>query len=138
MPNNNLIPLNWDEDAIRLLSLIAPQDPEKASYAAKIEPSEARISPEEDAESILRRVRGFNPRPGAFAFHGEKRLKIWAARPAGGAKLDPGELAVQAGALLLGVGDGVIELLEVQSEGSRRMSSGDWLRGHRQSLGRLS
>lgn len=115
-----------------------PQDPEKASYAAKIEPSEARISPEEGAESILRRVRGFNPRPGAFAFHGEKRLKIWAARPAGGAKLDPGELAVQAGALLLGVGDGVIELLEVQSEGSRRMSSGDWLRGHRQSLGRLS
>jgi hypothetical protein len=30
MPNNNLIPLDWDEDAIRLLSLIAPDDPDKA------------------------------------------------------------------------------------------------------------
>jgi len=30
MPNNNLIPLNWDEDAVRLLSLIAPGDEEKA------------------------------------------------------------------------------------------------------------
>lgn len=115
-----------------------PQDPEKASYASKIEPSEARISPEEDAVAVLRRVRGFNPRPGAFAFHEEKRFKIWAARPAGGAELDPGVLAVEAGALLLGVGDGVIELLEVQSEGSRRMEGGDWSRGRRQPLGRLS
>lgn len=115
-----------------------PQDPEKASYASKIEPAEARISPEEGAVSVLRRVRGFNPRPGAFAFHEEKRFKIWAARPAGGAELDPGELAVEAGSLLLGVGDGVIELLEVQSEGSRRMKGGDWSRGRRQPLGRLS
>jgi methionyl-tRNA formyltransferase len=115
-----------------------PQDPGKASYASKIEPSEARILPEESAVSVLRRVRGFNPRPGAFAFHEEKRFKIWAACPAGGAELEPGELALEAGVLLLGVGDGVIELLEVQSEGSRRMEGGDWSRGRRQPLGRLS
>ena len=30
MPNNKLIPLEWDEDAVRMLSIIAPQDEEKA------------------------------------------------------------------------------------------------------------
>ena len=63
---------------------------------------------------------------------------LMVACPAGGAELEPGELALEAGVLLLGVGDGVIELLEVQSEGSRRMEGGDWSRGRRQPLGRLS
>ncbi|NIQ08555.1 MAG: hypothetical protein GWO23_02240 [Gammaproteobacteria bacterium] len=30
MPNNNLIPLDWDDDAVQLLSLIAPTDEDKA------------------------------------------------------------------------------------------------------------
>lgn len=30
MPNNNLIPLDWDEEAVRLLSMIAPTDQQKA------------------------------------------------------------------------------------------------------------
>lgn len=52
------------------------QDSSAASYAAKINKTDAAIQWEEAAQSISRQVRAFNPWPMAYSFLGEERLRI--------------------------------------------------------------
>ncbi|MGH8875612.1 MAG: hypothetical protein ACRDVM_10240, partial [Acidimicrobiia bacterium] len=63
------------------------------------------------------------------------RFKVLAARPAPGAGLSPGELDYRAGRLLCGVGDGTVELNEVQPAGKRSMSGAAWARGRQGRVG---
>jgi len=61
-----------------------PQDASAASYAGKIERAEASIRWSDDAVTIDRVVRAFNPAPGAFARLQGETIKIWAAEPTSG------------------------------------------------------
>lgn len=56
-----------------------PQDDEVATYAAKIEKAEARLDFAQLAADVERRIRAFNPMPGAFFEYGGERVKIWEA-----------------------------------------------------------
>ena len=60
-----------------------PQDDTKATYLALRRPDDGRINWRDDADTIWRLVRAVSrPYPGAFAFIGENKFRIWRARPA--------------------------------------------------------
>jgi methionyl-tRNA formyltransferase len=115
-----------------------PQSEAGVTYAPRIEPSEARIALSDPAPRIERHVRAFNPRPGAYALVGSERLKIWRVEVAGEDGLEAGELRVRDRRLLLGTGEGALELVEVQPAGKPRMPGAAWARGRRGALGYLS
>lgn len=56
------------------------QDDSLATYAHKIDKSEAQIDWQNDAETLARRIRAFNPAPVCYTWLGEERIKIWEAR----------------------------------------------------------
>jgi methionyl-tRNA formyltransferase len=109
-----------------------PQPEAGATAAARVRVEEAFVDPTRHrTAAVLRAVRAFDPKPGAWTEMDGGRLKLWRARPAGGAGPGPGVAAVAEGVVLLGAADGPVELVEVQPEGRSRMAAGDWMRGRR-------
>jgi methionyl-tRNA formyltransferase len=108
------------------------QDESAATAAAKIRGEEAFLDPEHHTtEAVLRAVRAFNPRPGAWSMVDGARLKLWRAAPGGHAGGTPGTAEVVDDRVVLGARDGVVELLDVQPEGRGRMPARDWMLGRR-------
>jgi methionyl-tRNA formyltransferase len=82
--------------------------------------------------SVYARYRGVTPEPGAHTTLDGARLKILAAAPAVGAPaLSPGELSGTKTAVLIGCGDGALEVTRVQPAGKGAMNAADWWRGLR-------
>jgi len=109
------------------LSSIKPgkQDDSQASYAPILKKEDGRIDWMMPAREIANRVRGFQPWPGCYTVWRGKRLAIWRARAqAGGGR--PGELR----GATVACGEGLLELIEVQPEGKKRMTADAFLRGH--------
>jgi methionyl-tRNA formyltransferase len=105
-----------------------PQDDEEATYAPKLTTDEARIEWTRPAGVIHDQIRGLNPAPGAWSVL-KDRVKIWRARiHEGGPALEPGEIEVGA-EVLVGTGEGVLALTEVQAAGKKKMSASDYARG---------
>ena len=116
-----------------------PQPADGATYAAKVTADEARIDWSLDAATIARRVRAFDPAPGAFTTVDGAVLKLWRVHVA--TPLTPatpaltptaagcGRVALQDGALVVATGLGHLVIDELQPAGSRRMSAADWARG---------
>ena len=104
-----------------LQALPAPiqQDASQATYAAKITKQEALIDWHEDAAVIARKVRAYNPFPGAHTTRAGERIKIWRARVA-----EP-----ESGALVIPCGRGALSVLELQRAGGKRMSAEAFLAG---------
>ncbi|WP_243093468.1 methionyl-tRNA formyltransferase [Thermus thalpophilus] len=106
-----------------------PQEGEP-SYAPLLTKEEGRIRFEESAQAIYNRHRGVQPWPGSYFFHGGKRVKVLALRPEPG-EGEPGVVrAVDREGVLVGTGEGLIRLLQVQPEGRRPMPAADWARGY--------
>lgn len=110
-----------------------PQPDAGQSYAAKIDKSEARIDWQASAEEIDRRIRAFNPFPGAVTTFDGADCKIWAATP--GEAVDsgavPGEiLTVGAGQITVACGRGALKLGSLQRAGGRRLAVKEFLAGH--------
>lgn len=108
-----------------------PQREEAATAAAKVQVTEAYVDPRRhSAEAVLRAVRAFDPRPGAWSTVEGSRIKLWRAAPAG-EPVEPGSAELRERRVLLGTPDGSVELLEVQPAGRARMAAVDWMRGRR-------
>lgn len=108
-----------------------PQDHSAATYAPLLTRAIEKIDWHKSAEEIHNLVRGLNPWPGAYSFHQGKSLKIWKTRilPDNIVK-EPGKVLYHSGSVIVGTGNGNIELLEVQPESKRRMSAGEYIRGY--------
>ena len=112
-----------------------PQDSSAATYANKLERENGRIDWTESAALIERKIRAFNPWPGAFAIvrdqaGRDRKLKIFSAKVVAAQKVTPGEIVPSDGSITIAARDGALLLGEVQLEGKRRMSAADFLRGH--------
>ena len=113
-----------------------PQDSSVATYAPKLERENGRIDWTESAALIERKIRAFNPWPGAFTLvrseaGRDRKLKIFSAKVvAAVAKTAPGEILRSDGSMVIAAKDGALSLGEVQLEGKRRMSAAEFLRGH--------
>lgn len=105
------------------------QDSTRATYAAKIAKSEARIDWTADSDAIDRQVRAFDPAPGAETREGEEILKIWSAEPVDG-KGHPGEVIIAQGdQIVVACGTGALRLGTLQRAGGKRLAAADFLRG---------
>lgn len=116
-------------DAVEAGEIPVPQETVGVTRAAKITVEEARVDFTRPAAEVRNHILGCSPDPGAWCELNGKRLKLYRARladvqftPA------PGELHVTKRQVFVGAGDGVLELLEVQAPGKRRMAAIDWAR----------
>ena len=108
-----------------------PQPAEGVTYASKIDKAEAAIDWQQPAAVIERRVRAFDPFPGATFWLEGEMVKLWRARLVPGAHGPVGAtLAAPEGTLRVACGDGALDLLELQRTGGRRVAVADFLRGH--------
>ena len=109
------------------------QQAEGVTYAHKIDKAEAAIDWAQDAAQIARRVRAFNPAPGASAMLQGETLKIWRAEalahpaPAG---IEAGSIvAVSAEGIVVAALDSMLLITELQRPGAKRLSVADFMRG---------
>jgi methionyl-tRNA formyltransferase len=111
-----------------------PQDHAQATLAPILKKEDGLINWRLSAEEIERRVRGLCPWPGAFTTFRGKGLQVWkaAVSPMQASAMEPGTLLGESGRPLVSCGGGsVLELVEVQMEGRRRMPGRDFLNGIR-------
>ncbi|MET9339794.1 methionyl-tRNA formyltransferase [Nonomuraea sp. NPDC003804] len=109
-----------------------PQPLDGVSIAPKISVDDARIDWNASAMHVDRLVRACTPNPGAWTTFRDQRVKIGPVRPAASAdRPAPGELVVGKNTVLVGTGTHPVELGEVQPQGKRLMTAGEWARGVR-------
>lgn len=112
-----------------------PQSVEGATYAAKIDRSEARIDWTRSAVEIWRKVRAFNPYPGATSRLGNEELKIWQAAPSPQSGPAGTVLEAHARGIVVACGEGSLKIEALQRAGGRRLTPAEFLRGHRLAQG---
>jgi methionyl-tRNA formyltransferase len=105
-----------------------PQDKESATYAPKLTRESGRINWNEPAETVERKIRAYNPWPGAFSDFQNRKLKIFSASIVD-LRGKPGEILRRDKEFVIAAADRALSLTEVQLEGKRRMSATDFLRG---------
>ena len=106
-----------------------PQDQTLATYAPKLNREAGRINWNETAEGIERKIRAYNPWPGAFTDFKDRKLKIFSASVVD-LRGRPGTILRKDNELVIATADHALSLVEVQLEGKRRMTAAEFLRGH--------
>ncbi|MCI2239061.1 methionyl-tRNA formyltransferase [Paenibacillus sp. TRM 82003] len=112
-------------------ALAVPQPADGVSLAPKLTVEEARVDWTAPATVVDRRVRGCTPEPGAWTTFRGERLKLSPVLPVAGENPGPGRVVVEKRRVLVGTGDGPVELGPVQAAGKRAMPAVDWARGVR-------
>ncbi len=103
------------------------------TYAHKIDKSEAAIDWQDSAEQIVRRVRAFNPFPGASTTLRGESLKVWAAdvlpgQPPSGATY--GQIvAVAPEGVAVTAMNSIVNIQSLQRSGGKRLAVAEFLRG---------
>jgi methionyl-tRNA formyltransferase len=106
-----------------------PQPEEGVTYAAKISKEEAKLDLQRPAAELARKVRAFNPFPGAHAQAGDVTIKIWNAQAIDG-KGQPGQVvSADAQGIVVACGEGALRLTELQKPGGKRLAAGEFLKG---------
>lgn len=126
-----------------------PQDHSLATKARLLKKEHGLIDWALPAIDIWRRVRAYNPWPGARTTVHGRLLHVWEAWPLPGGRAAPGTVVAlndeqRAGlppgadeeAFGVQTGDGVLAVLIAQREGRRRLPAGELLRGMRDFIGR--
>lgn len=125
-----------DFDEGRALTPV-PQDNAQAIYAAKIDKQETWIDWSSSADDIDRKIRAFNPAPGARTMWGAESFKIWEAVPINTVFSEkPGKIVrVDDDGIIVCCGEGGLILKTIQRAGGKRMSIKDFLRGSAVQIG---
>jgi methionyl-tRNA formyltransferase len=112
------------------------QNEKEATYAPKITREMCEIDWTKLTSEICNFIRGLTPFPGAYSSSKGRRIKIvqclrFQADPA--LLLRPGEVRSygRGKVLLIGTGDGILEIVRLQPAGSKPMSSGEYIRGYK-------
>ncbi len=114
-----------------------PQDASQATYAPALTRSDELISWEQPALVIHNQIRALSPQPGAYTTFKGSKLKVFRSRVVSTTAQDgaPGQIEAVSNGLLVITGQGLLELLEVQKEGRKRMPARDFAAGQRISAG---
>jgi len=106
-----------------------PQPAEGVTYAHKIDKSEAAVDWREPATVIERRLRAFDPFPGATATLAGEPVKCWRAAVAAGNGAPGAVLAVDDHGIVVACGAGALRLTELQRPGGKRLVAAAFLQG---------
>jgi methionyl-tRNA formyltransferase len=114
------------------------QDDALATYAPQIEKTDALIHWErDDAATIARQVRAYNPWPMAYGYLDGQPLRIVEAEALGGASpRDPGTVMLADGGFAIAAIGGVLAVRFVQPPGGKVMAAAAYLNGHREIIGK--
>ncbi|MEY4584830.1 MAG: hypothetical protein RJB10_1327 [Pseudomonadota bacterium] len=110
------------------------------TYAHKIEKTEAQIDWSQNAEVITRRIRAFNPFPGAVTTLNGEQIKVWGAEVGDNNLLEAGKtykngqiLAIKSDVSTVFIAcaaiNSVVNLTELQRPGGKRLKVADFVRG---------
>ncbi|MEU8102615.1 methionyl-tRNA formyltransferase [Nonomuraea muscovyensis] len=109
-----------------------PQPLDGVSVAPKVNVADAQVDWSAPAMRVDRLVRACTPGPGAWSTFRGQRVKLGPVRPVPSAEpLPPGAIAAGKDTVLVGTATHPVELGEVQPQGKRLMTAGDWARGAR-------
>lgn len=104
------------------------QDEALVTYAAKLTKAEAVLDWICSAQELSRKVRAFNPFPVAQSIlHGEI-CRIWMAHAIDG-KAEPGRIVDVSNGIVVGCGQGLLRIEELQMPGGKRLSAKQYLTG---------
>ena len=107
-----------------------PQPLEGVTYAGKVARADAELDWKQPAVALLRRIRAFDPAPGAFTSLGADTVKVWSAAVATGGAAAPGTVVDVGGeGLDVACGEGTLRLHTVQPAGGKRMSAAAFAAG---------
>jgi methionyl-tRNA formyltransferase len=121
-------------------SLVATAQPDAgATYASKLDKAEAALALTEPAEQLARRIRAFNPAPGAtIKLPGiAEPVKVWNAIAVPGDSTtttaqvggDAHVIRASADGIDIATGHGVLRLLELQRPGGKRQPASAFIAG---------
>ena len=108
-----------------------PQNDEEATPAPKLFKENTKIDFNQSAEDVHNLIRGLNPFPTAWCNFGDQKLNIHRSKP--GSKISnakPGQLVDLDNRLYVQCSDGLLELLDLQLPGTKRLSGVDFLNGY--------
>jgi methionyl-tRNA formyltransferase len=112
-----------------------PQDETRATYAPLLKKEDGELDFTQSAEALERRVRAFNPWPGAYIQWQGQPLKVLRAHIAGPGALRPpvaaGQRCIVQKQPAVGTADGLLVLDEVQPAGKKPMPGKSFLAGNR-------
>ena len=108
-----------------------PQPAEGATYANKIDSAQALLDWSQPAAVLARKVRAFNPAPGARFALASDAVKVWSAEAGAGAGTPGAVLGAARDGIEVACGEGSLRLLVVQPAGGKRMSGSAFAAGRR-------
>lgn len=108
-----------------------PQPQAGVTYAAKIAKEEALLDLHQSATDVARKIRAFNPFPGASAMFNELVVKLWQAEAlADNNGAAPGKvLQADAEGVLIACGSGAVRVTQLQKPGGKRLAAREFLQG---------
>ena len=106
-----------------------PQPAEGVTYAHKIDKAEAAVDWMLSALTIERRIRAFDPFPGATAQLSGESIKLWRARAVNASGAPGTVLAVTDDGITVACGDAALQLTELQRPGGKRLPARQFLQG---------
>ena len=108
-----------------------PQPESGVTYAHKIDKGEAAVDWSQPAAVIERKIRAFDPFPGASTLAAGEPVKLWRAvlDPREGAAAPGTVLGADAGGILVACGEGALRLTQLQRAGGKRLPAAEFLRG---------
>ncbi len=108
-----------------------PQDDQAATYASRLAKEDGAVRWGQTAVAIHDLIRAMHPWPHAYGFLHGKRLILLKSSTIGALSSEPPGTIVEAHGehLHVATGEGVLRIHELQAEGSRAMSTRDFLSG---------
>ncbi len=106
-----------------------PQNDAESTYAPRLAKSDGLLDFNQPAAFLARKVRAFNPWPGAFQFFDDTRLKIYMAHATAMEDAGIGRRYVFEDKPAWGTADGLLVLDEVHASGKSRVTGQEFLRG---------
>jgi methionyl-tRNA formyltransferase len=122
-------------DALRKLEkgllTATPQPDDGTTYAAKIAKEEAALDLTQPAALLARKIRAFNPFPGASAVFNGAAIKFWRAEEAPSGAWQPGQViaANPQDGVVVACGEGALRITELQKPGGKRLPAAEFLKG---------
>lgn len=106
------------------------QDDSLASKAPKIFKEDCLINWNQPSEIIHNLIRGLSPYPGAFTHLNSKVFKIFKSKlTTTSSPLQPGKITIENKHVFVSTKDNLLEILELQLEGKKRIPSTEFLNG---------
>lgn len=113
------------------------QTEDGATYAKKIGKEDRPLSPLDSVARAINQIRALAPVPSATLVVDGEVFKVLSAVPHDTSPIQ-GTWSIENGKLVVGLGDGGLELTLIQPPGRNPQPAGDWLRGARRETGSVS